>query len=327
MTSRATLGYAAINRVPMCTNQGFCNFLPGDGLNAKFLVYWLTFAKPEIKRRAAGSTFLEVSKAAMRALPMNLPPLPEQKKIAAILRSMDDAIQATQAVIDQTRKLKQGLLQQLLTRGIGHTRFKQTEIGEVPMEWAVRQIGEVGKVITGSTPSTKIPTYWNGDIPFITPGDLSDTTDFVSIAERTVTEEGAASARFLPSGSVLVTCIGSTIGKTGIAGQDCVINQQINAIVCEQADPYYIYLAVSALRQRIVELAGRHAVPIVNKSLFSSLAVPFPPLDEQREIADRIKALADADAANASHLTRLTELKFGLMAELLTGRKRVEVTA
>jgi len=73
-----------------------------------------------------------------------LPPLPEQKKIASILSSVDDAIQATQAVIDQTRKVKQGLQQQLLTRGIGHTRFKQTEIGEIPDEWDLTSLANLG---------------------------------------------------------------------------------------------------------------------------------------------------------------------------------------
>ncbi len=70
-----------------------------------------------------------------------LPPLAEQKKIAAILSSVDEAIQATEAVIEQTRRVKDGLLQDLLTRGIGHTRFKQTEIGEIPESWEVRQLG------------------------------------------------------------------------------------------------------------------------------------------------------------------------------------------
>ena len=78
-----------------------------------------------------------VNQATIRQIHILLPPLPEQKKIAAILGSVDEAIQATQAVIDQTRKVKQGLLQQLLTRGIGHTRFKKTEIGEIPEEWEV----------------------------------------------------------------------------------------------------------------------------------------------------------------------------------------------
>ncbi|MDZ7778956.1 MAG: restriction endonuclease subunit S [Gemmatimonadota bacterium] len=78
-----------------------------------------------------------------------LPPLPEQRKIAAILSSVDDAIAATRKVIEQTERVKQGLLQTLMTRGIGHTRFKQTEIGEIPEEWEVVTLEDVCEVRTG----------------------------------------------------------------------------------------------------------------------------------------------------------------------------------
>ena len=91
----------------------------------------------------AGSTVKGVSVAEIKKLSMTRPPLPEQKKIAAILSSVDQAINATQAVIDQTRKVKEGLLQDLLTRGIGHTRFKQTEVGEIPEGWEISTLGAV----------------------------------------------------------------------------------------------------------------------------------------------------------------------------------------
>ena len=87
-----------------------------------------------------------ISKPKFKEIRLLLPPLPEQTKIAAILSSVDEAIAATQSVIDQTRKVKQGLLQDLLTRGIGHTRFKQTEIGEIPEAWEVKRLDSVVKL-------------------------------------------------------------------------------------------------------------------------------------------------------------------------------------
>jgi type I restriction enzyme, S subunit len=78
-----------------------------------------------------------------------VPPLPEQQKIAAILSSVDDAIAATRKAIEQTKRVKQGLLQTLLTRGIGHTRFKKTEIGEIPEEWAVVAFKELFSLRSG----------------------------------------------------------------------------------------------------------------------------------------------------------------------------------
>lgn len=143
MTSRATIGEVVINMVPMATNQGFCNFIPNSSIHAEYLSNWLKFSKSSFERLAAGSTFLEIGKKTLKNIEINLPPLPEQKKIAAILSSVDYAIQAKQAVIDQTRRVKQGLLQELLTRGIGHTRFKQTEMGEIPEEWNIVKLSNV----------------------------------------------------------------------------------------------------------------------------------------------------------------------------------------
>ena len=131
MTTRATIGACAINEVSMATNQGFQNLVPKQNSCVGFLYYLIRHHKRSLERLAAGSTFLEVSKRAVRGLRVRLPPLPEQRKIAAILSSVDDAIEKTQAVIDQVQVVKRGLMQELLTVGIPgrHTRFKKTEIG------------------------------------------------------------------------------------------------------------------------------------------------------------------------------------------------------
>ena len=146
MTTRATIGACAINVVSMATNQGFQNLVPKQSSCVDFLYYLIRHHKRRLERLAAGSTFLEVSKRAIRAFLVRAPPLPEQRKIAAILSSVDDAIEKTQAVIDQVQVVKRGLMQELLTRGLPgrHTRFKQTEIGAIPEDWRAVAIGELG---------------------------------------------------------------------------------------------------------------------------------------------------------------------------------------
>src|SRR5690554_5170501 len=101
------------------------------------------------------------------------PPLPEQKKIAAILSSVDEAIEATEAVIEQTRTVKKGLLQELLTRGIGHTEFKKTAIGEIPRSWEVRAVENLADVIDPQ-PSHRTPPQDDNGIPYIGMGDIND---------------------------------------------------------------------------------------------------------------------------------------------------------
>src|SRR3990167_9922914 len=99
--------------------------------------------RSKIHKMAQGSTRFNLSKERVLSLDIVLPPITEQKKIAEILETVDDDITKTQKVIDTTEKLKRGLMQQLFTRGIGHTKFKQTKVGEIPEEWEIVLLGDV----------------------------------------------------------------------------------------------------------------------------------------------------------------------------------------
>lgn len=136
--------------------------------------------------------------------------------------------------------------------------------------------------------------------------------------------KGFAGSRRVPAGSTLFVCIGSTIGKVGLAGEDLATNQQINSIIPNgSVDPEFLFYATSTLSAIVREQAGEQAVPLVNKSQFSEFEIPMPPLVEQKEIAT---ALADADDLIAT-LERLIAkkqaIKQGMMQQLLTGRTRL----
>ena len=258
------------------------------------------------------------------ALPVYLPPFPEQHKIAAILSSVDNAIEKTRAVIDQTQVVKRGLMQELFTQGLPrrHTRFKQTEMGEIPEGWSLKSIAEIGKVVTGSTPNTSNQAFWNGTIPFVTPADLGKTKR-VSITNRSVSEEGLAQVKEIPPNAVMITCIGS-IGKLGIATERCCTNQQINSIIPGSSVlSEYLHYALSLTSRTLVGLAGITAVPIVSKSRFLTLRVPVPCLAEQEQIAGVLSGVDHLVEINQARLTLLTEAKFGLISILLTGELRV----
>ena len=257
---------------------------------------------------------------------VHLPPRDEQRKIAAILSSVDDAIEKTQAVIDQVQVVKRGVMQELFTHGLPgrHAGFKKTKIGDLPAEWVVNTIGELGKVVTGSTPSTSNHAFWNGTIPFVTPADLG-STKIVSITGRHVSEEGIAQVRSIPPCAVMVTCIGS-IGKVGIAHDRCCTNQQINSVITDDLIlPQYLYYALSFTSRRLIGLAGITAVPIVNKSKFISFRVMVPPLDEQEQIVRVLSSLDHVIEINQGRIARLIEARSGLMSVLLTGEVRVTV--
>jgi type I restriction enzyme S subunit len=144
---------------------------------------------------------------------------------------------------------------------------------------------DLGTIYTGSTPKTNDESLFGGDIPFVTPGDLGEITP-IHTATRSLTEEGAKTGTLLPEGAVLVCCIGS-LGKIGFAGRPLVTNQQINAIVFDgkKIDPRYGFFACRLLKPQLESMAPATTVPIVNKSRFSELKIPVPPLEEQRRIA------------------------------------------
>src|SRR5690554_2033430 len=147
-----------------------------DRLNSKYFRY--VMSTPRFVDDASAYCNGTTSRARLHPndflkLEVALPPLPEQKKIAAILSSVDEAIEATEAVIEQTRTVKKGLLQELLTRGIGHTEFKKTAIGEIPRSWEVRAVENLADVIDPQ-PSHRTPPQDDNGIPYIGMGDIND---------------------------------------------------------------------------------------------------------------------------------------------------------
>ena len=144
--------FARVKEAPanLVASTGYAVVRPANGVDGRFLYqHILSDAFVEfLKPRMSGSNYPAVKGDDVEAFRFSLPPLPEQRKIAAILSSVDDAIEKTRAVIDQVQVVKRGLMQELLTRGLPgrHTRFKQTEIGEIPAEWGLVSLGGVDPV-------------------------------------------------------------------------------------------------------------------------------------------------------------------------------------
>ncbi len=184
-------------------------------------------------------------------------------------------------------------------------------------------IASVGHVQTGNTPPTSQRDLYGGDFLFVGPSDIGDMK-YIVRSEKTLSLKGFKAARAFPSGSSLFVCIGSTIGKVGLAAVDLTSNQQINAVTPgTQVDAEYLYYSLLLASPRIASLAGEQAVPIINKSSFSANLIAIPPLPEQRAIA---AALSDADkliAALDGMIAKKRDLKQAAMQHLLTGMVRL----
>jgi len=247
----------------------------------------------------------------------DLPPLPEQRKIAKILSTWDRAIEITEHLIAGKQHRKKALMQRLLTGKVRFPGFTEP--------WEDVRLADVADIITGSTPSTQSTEYFGKEYMFASPADLGNSK-YIIRTTKYLSRRGSEIGRIIPAGSVLFTCIGSTIGKAAIAGMDLTTNQQINA-VCAKAGTIneYLYYYLSKHAPSIKKLASTQAVPIINKTTFGSVTVALPILSEQRKIAEVLSA-ADRDIEALEQLkTYHQQQKKGLMQQLLTGKRRVKV--
>ena len=154
-------------------------------------------------------------------------------------------------------------------------------------------MGEIGEIITGNTPSKSNEEYYGNKYPFFKPTDL-DSGYFVTEAQDNLSIKGFEISRKLPIKSILVTCIGATIGKTGFIRREGTCNQQINAIIASKLifSEYIYLLCISPYFQNeIIKNASATTLPIINKSKFEKLFLPLPPLSEQRRIVEKIEEL------------------------------------
>ena len=163
-------------------------------------------------------------------------------------------------------------------------------------EWRSFKLAEVGRIVTGKTPQGGNPEFFRGLLPFVTPGDFA-SQKWITETTRTVSEAGAQSVKgsLIPPRSVLVTCIGSDMGKASIASGRCLTNQQINAVVVDEArfSPEFLFYNLALRKAEIRSIAGGSAQPILNKTAFGAIQVSFPSLGEQRRIADLLGPLDD----------------------------------
>ncbi|PBB06941.1 restriction endonuclease subunit S [Salimicrobium humidisoli] len=292
-----------------------------------YLFYKLIKELKTIEALTPATTVKHLAKKDIEQLNLMLPPLNEQKKIAAILSSVDEAIEKTEQIITQTEKVKKGLMQQLLTKGIGHTKFKNTAIGEIPEEWETKNLKEILiKIVGGGTPSRKKVEFFNGSIPWATVKDLNkfeikDTIEYIST-------EGLnnSAANLIPANSVIVSTR-MAVGRAFKNKVDMAINQDLKALIVDSnfiiSDFLLWYYTHKS--SDIKRLGTGTTVKGIRLEDLRELIVLLPPIEEQKKIVEVLSLFNDKVFIENQKLDKLKSLKKGLMQQLLTGRARVPV--
>lgn len=229
-----------------------------------------------------------------------VPPINEQKRIAEILWATDDVIEKLLCTKTQLNEAIASI-------------FKNLVISSNP---DVKRICELGGVVTGSTPPTKNPEYYsNQEFMFVSPADIG-ADKYVKKTEKMVSTLGFLTGREIPQKAVMVVCIGSTTGKVAMASEKCITNQQINTVICnEKANPDFVYRTFKMMEDLFYRQASCTALPILNKSQFSSIEILLPSIDKQRHIVEKINVLEAAANNLDEHIANtrviLRQLKEG----------------
>jgi len=307
-----------------------------DKTMASWLFYWFSSKRGyESIQNEVREKHLIVSKATNIKLP--IPPIAEQKKITSMLSTVDQSIQKCDEMVAKTQLLKKGLTRQLFSRGIKHTRFKQTGVGEIPEEW---EAGPIRSYIESmkSGLSRRITSEDIG-LPVLTSTNVKDSQLDIGELKYWYRDDpqGADTSNYiLQPGDLLLNFINSIhqIGKCCVfedIGRDAIYTTNLFRIVVNQektSSKFLNYLINHNLVQKQVK---RITKPAINQASFTkpdfeSIEVPLVSFEEQQEIASVLSTIDEKTGRERQEKEALTRLKKGLMDDLLTGKVRVKVT-
>ena len=346
LSSRAPIGYVAIATIDCCTNQGCKSFNLKQSYDSEFIYYNLKFNVDKIKNLGEGTTFAEISKTALAKVQIAfLENREEQTQIAAILSTIDRAIEQTEAIIAKQQRIKTGLMQDLLTKGIdedGNVRseetheFKDSPLGRIPVEWEAKTIGGIlneygGKLQTGPFGSQlHASEYVAEGIPFVMPQDIQDA-DISEDDIAYITEERAndlirhrmqtGDIVFARRGDLSRCAVVKEYQKGWVCGSGCFLMKPPEKFISPKwITEVYRYHATQV--QVSVQAVGSTMVNL-NRGILASLCIPFPTYREQIQIEARLKDVEKEKTILFQQFSKFKQTKTGLMQDLLTGKVRV----
>lgn len=280
-----------------------------------------------------GSNYPAVNASDVEKVEILLPSLKEQQKIASILSTVDEQIDETEQLIVKTKELKKGLMQQLLTKGIGHTEFKRTELGEIPIDWDIMKLSEISEFITkGSTPTT-YGFDWEDEGIYFFKSDVVKEGKFVYGDYKYISKEAhkQMTRSIVKAGDILISITGN-VGRVAIVPQEIEeanINQHIARIRVnrENVNAQFIFqwLNQSKIIKYYELIKTGLAYPQISLAQVRDTLIPIPSSNEQQKIASILSTVDEQIEAYEQEKAKYEELKKGLMQQLLIGKIRVKI--
>ena len=280
----------------------------------EYLMMW--FRRPEFDRYARfkshGSAREIFSWEEMCDVELPVPPIGQQQKIVSEYEAITRRILLNEQIITKLEETAQALYRKMFVDGI--------DKNHLPEGWRMGIISDFGDVITGKTPSSNASEDFGMDMPFITPGDFQYYIKFAMGSERGLSVSGyrRLKNKILPERSVIVTCIGSDMGKVAIASERCVTNQQMNSIIVkEKIYSDYLYYCLSIMKEKLKGMAvGSSTMPLLNKSDFEKIAIVIPAKSSLYAFDTKVSSVNKLFKLRFKEIYKLQELQSLLLTKL-----------
>lgn len=332
---RAPVGEVNIATERYCIDRGLGAIRPKDKHDSKYLYYYLNHYRHNLERISAGSTFKAITKDDLEKFSVTLPPSEEKQKIISILTTVDDAIQRSRQAAAETERLKGGVMQELMTKGIGHMEFKDDpDVGMVPKEWDIAQLGKFIDFQPGY--AFKSEDYQNRGIKLFKISNVAvGKTAWDDISYLPDSFRPEFSDFLLKQGDIVMAMtrpvISDGIKITKIQKEDCpcFLNQRVGRFIIKNGlDEDYLFqiLSSGSFIKSIISGSLGSQQPNISSKQIERIVIPVPKISEQRSIANILRTTDRKLSLQHQRTAHYEHLKQGLMSELLTGKRRVKVT-
>lgn len=289
MSSRANIGDVVINTVPMATNQGFINLIPKkDIVDTVYLSYWLRTRKNYFIQVSTGSTFLELSKSTFREIPIELPDLPTQKKIASILSAYDAKVENNNTIIKNLETTAQTIFNEWFVNfrfpGYEKTKFVESEMGEIPEGWKLVPLNKVAHITMGQSPTSN---HYNNDkrgLPFhqgVTYfGERYPDNVIYSTGGEKIAEEN----------DILIS-VRAPVGRINIATEKTILGRGLGSLKSKEGNSSFLLYLLKNLFHKEDLFGGGSVFPSITKTELEGLEIMSPTTDIVNKFENKVVAL------------------------------------
>ena len=336
LSTRAPVGYVAISKRNITTNQGCHSLIPNNDLDTEFLYYLVLNNVEYLKSQSNGSTFGELSAKVLSELQFNLPTLKEQKAIAKILSDLDSKIELNEKMNRTLEAIAQAIFKHWFIdfefpneegkpyKSSGG-EMVDSELGKIPKGWMVSNIGKELTTVLGGTPSTNKKDYWNGgNIPWINSGKINEFRIINPSAYITPEALKNSATKMMPRGTTVLAITGATLGKVSRIELNMCANQSVIGIIENQLLPSeFVYFWVKSNIDYLISNQTGGAQQHINKENVNELRILIPIKEIMNKYVRMIKVMFDRISLSSFEEDNLSKIRDALLPKLMTGKIRV----